>query len=202
MVDQRLALHVRTLALDCSELLHDLLLDFIVVCYFISGDAIRLNIQSEVHNVFNFVNHGLVALLSLKLELNRDVTSVDSHLQALYMTADVGFSINKLAFVELLVVLLLLVREDNVSSEGLSHKEIFTESTRTSSQHFIRVSGDNSAQSEDEVVDHLHVQEVGGYRVRDRVFSQVLGMVPSVGHHQLRVQLYGIVAQLCFGDSL
>ena len=81
------------------------------------------------------------------------------------MTTDIRLIVDQFSTEELFSVLLLLVGEDDVASESLSHQEILTKGTRTTSQNFIRVRGNNRTQREDKIMDHLHVEEVGGHGV-------------------------------------
>lgn len=116
------------------------------------------------------VNKGLEALF-LELEFDRYVASVNALLEALDCSSYVSIGIDKLALVELLEFFLLLVWEDDIASESLGHEQIFTKGTRSSSQDFIWVSGDDGAKSEDEAMDHLLVEEESCHGVRDRVLS-------------------------------
>ena len=81
------------------------------------------------------------------------------------MASNVGLRVDHFTIDELLTRLLLLIWEDNVASECLSHQKIFTQSTGTSTQNFIWVCWDDSTKSKDEVMNHLHVEKVSGYRI-------------------------------------
>ena len=98
--------------------------------------------------------------------------------------------------------LFLLVWENNVASESLSHQEILAECTRTSSQDLVRISGDDGTQSEDKVMDHLLVQEVGCHCIRYRIFGELLRFLPRIWQHELWVELHWIISELGFGNSL
>lgn len=99
------------------------------------------------------------------------------------MTADISLAVDQFAIVVLLKILLLLVREDDIASECLRHQKVLAERARAAPKHLVGVSWDNGAEGKDEVVNHLHVKEIGGYRVRDRVLSKLLGPLTCVGQH-------------------
>lgn len=118
------------------------------------------------------------------------------------MATDVGLRVDEMSIVELLKLLLLLVWEDYVAAEGLRHQQVFTKGSRTLAQHLIRVGGDDSAEGENEVVDHLLVQEVGGNSIRDGVLGKFLGSFLGVRHHQLWLQFHRIIAEFSLGHCL
>jgi hypothetical protein len=132
---------------------------FIIQCVLDFGASLYLD--SEFENIICLVNQSLIPV-RFKLKFDGYVTPVDSLLEAFDCAADVGVSIDEFSIVESLKLFRLLVREDDFSSECLGHEKILTESTRTTSQDFVRVSRDDGTKSEDEVVDHLLVQEEGG----------------------------------------
>jgi hypothetical protein len=99
--------------------------------------------------------------LFLESKFNREITSENALSKAFDMTTDISVSVNQFTVVVSLVVVDLLVWEDNVSSERLSHQKILTKSSRATSEHFIRVRWNNSAESENKIVDLLLVKEVG-----------------------------------------
>lgn len=98
-----------------------------------------------------------------EFELDWDVRPIDAVLETFYVATDVGLAVDQFAVVVLLWIFLLLVRENDVATEGLRHQEVLTESTRAASKHFVRVSRNNCTEGKDEVMNHLHVQEIGGY---------------------------------------
>lgn len=63
--------------------------------------------------------------------------------KALDMTTDISIRLDQLALVVALLLLDLLVREDNVSTECLGHEEEFTKDTRAAPQYLIRVGRDD-----------------------------------------------------------
>ena len=98
-------------------------------------------------------------------------------------------------------LLLLLVWEDDVASESLGHQQIFTKGSRTSSQHLIWIGWDDGTKSEDEVVDHLLVEEIGSNSIGDGIFCELLRLLLSIWQHQLWIELNWIISKLCFGHS-
>ena len=75
---------------------------------------------------------------------------------------------------ELLRLLLLLVREDDLAVEGLRHEEVLAERAGASPEHFVRDHRNYGTQREDEIVDVLLVEEVGRDSVRDGIFREDL----------------------------
>ena len=132
---------------------------FIIQCVLDFGASLYLD--SELENIICLVDQSLISVC-FQLKFDRNVAPVDSLLETFDCTSDVGVSIAEFSIVESLKLFGLLVWEDDFSSECLGHEKILTESTRTTSQNFVRVSWDDGAKSEDEVVDHLFVQEKGG----------------------------------------
>ena len=119
VIDQGLSLIDRALFTDELELRNDLLFHLIIVCDLLLVNVV-LDLKCEVHNLLYLVDHPLVAL-AFKAEFHRDITTIDSSAKALNMATNVGFLINEVTLVELFELILLLVGEDNVASEGLSH---------------------------------------------------------------------------------
>ncbi len=79
-----------------------------------------LNLKSKVHDLLDLVNHPLVPR-AFETEFHGDIAAIDSSAKALHVTTDVGFLVYQVTLVELFELLLLLVREDNIASESLSH---------------------------------------------------------------------------------
>jgi hypothetical protein len=119
VINQGFGLIDRTLLSDELELRNDLLFHLIIV-----GDLLLVNVvldlKGEVHDLLDLVNDPLVAR-AFEAEFHWDIAAIDSSAKALHMATDVGFLINEVTLVELFELLLLLVGEDNVASEGLSH---------------------------------------------------------------------------------
>jgi hypothetical protein len=90
----------------------------------IIGDLLLVNVvldlKCKVHDLLDLVNNSLVAR-TFQPEFNGDITAIDSSAKALHMATDVGFLINEVTLVEFFELLLLLVGEDNIPSECLSH---------------------------------------------------------------------------------
>ena len=119
VVDQGFGLIGRALLSDELELRNDLLLHLIIVCDLVLVHVV-LDLKSEVHDLLDLVNYPLVAR-AFKAEFHGDVAAIDSGAKALHMATDIGFLIDEVTLVELFELILLLVGEDNVASEGLSH---------------------------------------------------------------------------------
>lgn len=120
MINQRLRLYEWTSILQILELLDDLGFNFIIiftVIYFL----VSFNFDCELHDVISLINK-LLETFFLELELDRDIASVDTLLKALYSTTDVCVSVDQLSFVEFFKLFLLLIWEDNITSESLSHE--------------------------------------------------------------------------------
>ena len=116
------------------------------------------------------------------------------------MATNVSFSVDKLAFVKLLVVFYLFVRKDDITPKSLCHQQVLTQSTGASTQNIVGVSRNNSAKGKNKVMNLCHVEEVCGHRIGDRVLSQVLRSFFSVLNHQFRVKLNWIITKLGLGD--
>jgi hypothetical protein len=119
VIDQGFSLIDRALLSDELELRNDLLLHLIIVGDLLLVNVV-LNLKGEVHDLLDLVNNPLVAR-AFEAEFHGDIATIDSSAKALYMATDVGFLINEVTLVELFELLLLLVGEDNIASESLSH---------------------------------------------------------------------------------
>ena len=158
------------------------------------------NLNRKFKDVVSLVNE-LLESFFLELELDRDVTSVDTLLKALNCSTNVGVCVDKLTLVKLLKLFFLLIWENDIASEGLSHKQILAKGTGTSSENFIRVSWDNRAKSEDKTMDHLFVKEESGDGIRDGILGELLRLVHGIWEHQLRVKLNRVISKFSFGDG-
>jgi len=192
MVDQGLCRNGWTLDHQGSQFSLNLIFYFLVVCDLRLVLVTRLYKQGKVHNRFCLINEHLICLL-FQLKLNWDITPVDTLLQTFDMATNISFSVNQFAFVELLVVLHLFVRKYDITPESLSHQQVLTQCSRTSTQNIVRVSRDNCAESKNKVMNLCHVQKVSGNRIGDRVLSQVLWSFFSVLNHQFRVELNWVI---------
>jgi hypothetical protein len=132
---------------------------YLVVIFDIFDFGSRLNFNSKFQNLISLVDQLLIAIFN-KLELDRDITSIHTLLQALDSSSDVGVSVDQLAIMESLELLLLLVWENDATSESLRHQKVLAEGTRTSSQNIVGVSWDNCAKGENEIMDLHFVEEV------------------------------------------
>ena len=63
----------------------------------------------------------------------------------------------------------LFVGVDDVAMESLYHQQSLAERPGALPEHLVRLHGDDGAQSKYERMDVLHVEIVGGHRVRYRV---------------------------------
>ena len=70
-----------------------------------------------------------------------------------------------MAIIETFKLLLLLVWEDDIASESLSHEQIFAKCTGALSEYFIWIRRNDSAESEYEIVYHLLVEEISSYSI-------------------------------------
>lgn len=142
------------------------MLNLIVVFNIFWHDTTRFDVKGKVHDRSHLLKQPIVAAF-LQLKLDWEITAIDALLQALYVPTNVGVARDKLAFVVALAVFDLFIGEDDVAAIGLGHEEQLAQHARASAEHFIRVSWDDRAEREDEVMDHLHVEEVRGDGVRD-----------------------------------
>jgi hypothetical protein len=120
MINQRLRLYEWAPILQILELLDDLGFNFIIiftVIYFL----VSFNFDCELHDVISLINQLLEAFF-LKLELDSNIASIDTLLKALYSTTDICVCVDQFSFVEFFKLFLLLIWENNVTSESLSHE--------------------------------------------------------------------------------
>ncbi len=164
MVNQRLYFNDRALIAQCGELSYDLIFNFVVINNTFLVYVSWLSLKTKINNFDNIIDQALIAS-RFHFEFYWEVTSVDALLETLYMATDVSFGVNQLSLTEFLWVFFLLIWEDNVTSESLSHKQIFAKCARTSSKNFVRVCGNNCTQGKNEIMDLLHVKEVGCYGI-------------------------------------
>lgn len=90
-------------------------------------------------------------------------------------------------------LLRLLIRKYDIPLRCRRHEQVLTERARPLPQDLIGIHGNNRTEGKYEVMDVLHVEEVGGHGVRDGVLGEFLRAVAGEVHHVLGVDLDGVV---------